>query len=60
MLFSLSWVKVEVLLGAHSLTASDGEQVLVDAAQAIIHPNYVRWEEGYDIALVKLSQEVMR
>jgi hypothetical protein len=46
--------EIDVVLGRHKLSSSDGERIGV--AEILIHPVYVSWRLGSDLALLRLSQ----
>ena len=45
---------IDVLIGRHRLSDSDGERI--DVVEVILHPNYNGATYDYDIALLRLSQ----
>ncbi|KAJ8910303.1 hypothetical protein NQ315_003781 [Exocentrus adspersus] len=49
---------VEIILGAHNVTADEDTQVRLDAMEVYIHENFTLLDYQNDIALIRLSKEV--
>ncbi|KAG5880061.1 hypothetical protein JTB14_034692 [Gonioctena quinquepunctata] len=51
-------VKVDLIFGAHNVSATEDTQVRVTSSQFIVHPNWVKATKKNDIALIKLSTPI--